>query len=167
MGLAYSFVGNTSKALECTEKALKMQVASGLPFFLSLQHVSLSIVHLELNDLEDALFHAEEAIKHAKKNKERHWEAISLWQLGMVGWWSKKVKIDEAEQSIRQGIRILNELEMKDFEMMGYLYLGELFTYANEREKALEILKMVEKAFQEMKMDYWLSRTQRVLAGIN
>jgi len=167
MGLAYYFIGNTSKALECMDKALEMQVASGLPFMMSLHHISLSIVHLELNDLEEALFHAEEAVKIAKQNKERHWEAVSLWQLGMVGWVSNKIEIDEAEQNIRQGIRILNELEMKAFEMMGYLYLGELFTYANEREKALEILKTAEKAFQEMGMDYWLSRTQKVLASIN
>jgi class 3 adenylate cyclase/tetratricopeptide (TPR) repeat protein len=167
LGLAYYFIGNTSKALECMDKALKMQVASGLPFMMSLHHISLSIVHLELNDLEEALFHAEEAVKIAKQNKERHWEAVSLWQLGMVGWMSKKIKIDEAEQNIRQGITILNELEMKAFEMMGYLYLGELFTHANEYEKALGILKTAEKAFQEMKMDYWLSRTQKVLASIN
>jgi len=167
MGLAYYFIGNTSKAFECLDKALKMQVASGLPFMMSLHHISLSIVHLELNDLEEALFHAEEAVKIAKQNKERHWEAVSLWQLGMVGWRSQNIKIDEAEQDIRQGIRILNELEMKAFEMIGYLYLGELFTYANEREKALGILKTAEKAFQKMKMDYWLSRTQKVLASIN
>jgi hypothetical protein len=84
----------------------------------------------------------------------------------MVGWKSQKIKFDEAEQHIRQGIRIVNELEMKPFEIVGYLYLGELFTYANEREKALEILKRAEKAFQEMGMDYWLARTQRVLGRL-
>ena len=163
IGLAHYFIGNIPKALEYLEKALKMQVASGLPFWMPFHHVGLSIVHLELNDLTKALFHAEEAINYAKKNKERHWEALSLLQLGMVGWKSQKIKIDEAEQHIRQGIRIVNELGMKPFEMVGYLYLGELFTYVNEREKALEILKRTEKAFQEMGMDYWLSRTQGVL----
>jgi tetratricopeptide (TPR) repeat protein len=166
MGLAYYLIGNIPKALEYIEKGLKMQVASGLPIWLSFSHVGLSMVHLELSDITKALFHAEEAINYAKKNKERHWEALSLWQLGMVGWKSQKIKFDEAEQHIRQGIRIVNELEMKPFEMVGYLYLGELFTYANEREKALEILKRAEKAFQEMGMDYWLARTQRVLGRL-
>jgi hypothetical protein len=85
----------------------------------------------------------------------------------MVGWKSQKIRINEAEQHIRQGIRIVNELEMKPFEMIGYLYLGELFTDANEREKAQEILKRAKKAFQEMGMDYWLSRTRKVLARMN
>ena len=84
----------------------------------------------------------------------------------MVGWKSQKIKIDEAEQHIRQGIRIVNELGMKPFEMVGYLYLGELFIYANEREKALEILERAEKAFQEMGMDYWLTRTQKILSKV-
>ncbi len=166
IGLAHYFIGNIPKSLEYLEKALKMQVASGLPFWMPFHHVGLSIVHLELNDLTKALFHAGEAINYAKKNKERHWEALSLLQLGMVGWKSQKIKIDEAEQHIRQGIRIVNELGMKPFEMVGYLYLGELFTYVNEREKALEILKRTEKAFQEMGMDYWLSRTQGVLGRL-
>jgi class 3 adenylate cyclase/tetratricopeptide (TPR) repeat protein len=166
MGLAYYLSGNIPKALEYLEKGLKMQVASGLPFWLSFSHVGLSIVHLELNDLTKALSHAEEAINCARKNKERHWEALSLLQLGMVGWKSQKIKIDEAEQDIRQGIRLVNELGMKPFEMVGYLYLGELFTYANEREKALEILERAEKAFQEMGMDYWLARTQKILSKL-
>jgi tetratricopeptide (TPR) repeat protein len=166
IGLAYYLIGNIPKALEYTEKGLKMQVASGLPIWVSFSHVGLSMVHLELNDLTKALFHAEEAINYAKKNKERHWESLSLWQLGMVGWKNQKIKIDEAEQHIRQGIRIVNELGMKPFEMIGYLYLGELFTDANEREKALEILKRAEKAFQEMGMDYWLARTHKILSKL-
>jgi tetratricopeptide (TPR) repeat protein len=166
MGLAHYLIGNIPKAFEYLEKGLKMQVASGLPFWLSFSHVGLSMVHLELSDLTKALFHAEEAINYAMKNKERHWEAFSLWQLGMVGWRSQKIKIDEAEQHIRQGIRIVNELGMKPFEMVGYLYLGDLFADANEREKALEILKRVEKAFQEMGMDYWLTRTEGILGRL-
>jgi tetratricopeptide (TPR) repeat protein len=166
VGLAYYLIGNIPKALEYIEKGLKMQVASGLPIWLSFSHVGLSIVHLELSDLTKALFHAEEAINYAKKNKERHWEALSLLQLAMVGWKSQKIKINEAEQHIRQGIRIVNELEMKPFEMVGYLYLGELFIYANEQEKALEILKRAEKAFQGMGMDYWLARTQKILSKL-
>jgi tetratricopeptide (TPR) repeat protein len=162
MGLGHYFIGNSPKALEYIEKGSKMQIASGLPYWLSFHHVGLSIVHLAMNDLTKALFHAEEAINYAKKNKERHWEALSLLQLGMVGWKSQKIKIDEAKQHIRQGIRIVNELEMKPFEMVGYLYLGELFNDANEREKALEILKRSEKAFQEMGMDYWLDMTRKI-----
>jgi tetratricopeptide (TPR) repeat protein len=166
IGLAYYLIGNIPKALEYIEKGLKMQVASGLPIWVAFSHAGLSMIHLELNDLTKALFHAEEAIHYAKKNKERHWEALSLWQLGMVGWRSQKIKIDEAEQHIRQGIRIVSELEMKPFEMVGYLYLGELFTDANERKKALEILKRAERAFQEMGMDYWLTRAQKILSGL-
>jgi hypothetical protein len=84
----------------------------------------------------------------------------------MVGWKSQKIKIDEAEKHIRQGIKIVNELGLKPFEMVGYLYLGELFADANEREKALEILKGAEMAFHEMKMDYWLTRTEGILGRL-
>jgi hypothetical protein len=35
-----------------------------------------------------------------------------------------------------------------------------------QREKALEYLKKVQGMFQEMGMDYWLRRTQEVLARV-
>lgn len=162
IGLGHYFIGNIPKALQYIEKGLKMQIASALPYWLSFHHVGLSIVHMALNDLTKASFHAQEAISYAKKNKERHWEALSLLQLAMVGWKRQEIKINEAEQHIREGIRLVNELEMKPFEMIGYLYLGELFADANEREKALEILKRSEKAFQEMGMDYWLAMTRKI-----
>src|SRR5512139_3372928 len=44
MGLAHFFISNIPKALEYLEKGLKMQVASGLPFWLSFSHAGLSMV---------------------------------------------------------------------------------------------------------------------------
>jgi hypothetical protein len=34
-----------------------------------------------------------------------------------------------------------------------------------EKEKAIENLNKAEAMFREMRMDYWLTRTQKVLAG--
>jgi hypothetical protein len=45
----------------------------------------------------------------------------------------------------------------------GYLHLGELYADIGQKEKAIKNLKKAETAFQEMGMDYWLSRTQAVM----
>jgi hypothetical protein len=46
------------------------------------------------------------------------------------------------------------------------LYLGELYADMGQREKALETLKKAEDAFRKMGIDYWLHRTQEVMARV-
>ena len=69
----------------------------------------------------------------------------------------------KAEEYILQGIKILDELKIKPFSALGYLFLGELHADRGQREKALENLKRAERMFQEMGMDYWLAKTQEIL----
>ena len=52
---------------------------------------------------------------------------------------------------------------MKPSCALGYFSLGELYVNAGQKEKALENLKKAEGMFQEMGMDYWLTRTQEVM----
>jgi hypothetical protein len=86
--------------------------------------------------------------------------------VGLVQWKSKKVNTNEAEECIRKGITVVKQFEMKPFEAHGYLYLGELFADAGEREKALENLRRSEEMFNQMGMDYWLMRARKVLASV-
>ena len=74
---------------------------------------------------------------------------------------------DKAAECIVKGIKILDAMKVKPWCSEGYFCLGELYADTNQREKALENLKKAEKAFQEMGMDYWLSRTRKVLAKMN
>ena len=69
-----------------------------------------------------------------------------------------------AEEYILQGIRISHELITKPTSARGYLFLGELNADAGQKEKSLENLKKAEDNFREMGMDYWLAKTQEVLA---
>jgi len=43
--------------------------------------------------------------------------------------------------------------------------LGDLYLYTGEKEKALENFNKAEQMFQEIGMDYWLSKTQEVWEG--
>lgn len=52
---------------------------------------------------------------------------------------------------------------MKPYYSVGYLFLGELYSISGQRDKALEYLKKAEENFQDMGMDYWLGKTQKVL----
>jgi cytochrome c-type biogenesis protein CcmH/NrfG len=63
-------------------------------------------------------------------------------------------------------MKICDELSLKPWSAQGYLFLGEIYGDAARREKALESLKKAEGMFQEMKMDYWLAKTQEVLGRL-
>lgn len=64
------------------------------------------------------------------------------------------------------GINILQELRLKPYISQGYLHLGELYIDSGQKAKALEKLRKAQKMFREMGMDYWLARTQKVLARL-
>ena len=73
------------------------------------------------------------------------------------------LKVHKAEESILEGIKILEEIKSKPHYSSGYLYLGELYANTDRKEEALVNLKKAEGMFKEMEMDYWLARTKEVL----
>jgi tetratricopeptide (TPR) repeat protein len=95
------------------------------------------------------------------------WIEGSVWiLLGRISGKREKSQLDKAEESILTGIKILKELKLKPLYAQGYHFIGELYASTGQKDKALEALKKTEKLFQEMGMDYWLVRTQEVLAKL-
>ena len=86
--------------------------------------------------------------------------------LGTISGKTEPLQIKKAEGCILKGIEICRELKLKAYYSLGYLYLAQLYLNAGEKEKAIDNLKKAEGMFREMGMDYWLARTQEVLAGL-
>ena len=102
-----------------------------------------------------------------------HWKTMKdsvqglsrVW-LGRVVAKTDPIHIDAAEQQIIKGISLLNELGIKSYYSLGYLWLGEVNAEAGRHEAALENLIKAEAMFREMGMDYWLGKAQVLLAGL-
>jgi len=163
IGEGYLLLGDPGTALRFMEKGLKMKMKIGAPGWLSLHHWGLSLVHFDLGNLNEARAHAEQALKLAQTNHEKYFEGEAWLQLGRTVGKMEESQIDKAEESILQGMKILDDLETKPAYAVGWLHLGELYANAGQKEKALENLKRAETMFQEMGMDYWLARTRKVL----
>jgi len=163
-GWGYYLLGDLETARKHVEKGLKIQRDVGLPLYLSLYYWALSVIHFDSGDLKSAQSSIEEALKLAQTNNEKWPEEMSRILLGRVLGKGEKSQYAKAEEYILQGIKFLDEQKLKPSASQGYLYLGELYGDMGQREKALETLKKAEDAFQEMGMDYWLRRTQTVLA---
>jgi len=163
LGMGYYLLGDLSTALRFLEKGLKMKATIEASGFLSLRHLALSSVHLDLGNLNEARVHAEQALNLGQTNYEKYCEGISWLQLGRTAGKREKFHIEKAEEYILQGMKILDELETKPAYAQGCLSLGGLYAEAGQKEKALENLKKAEAMFQEMKMEFWLARTKKLL----
>lgn len=147
-------------------KGIEIQKNMGLGALRSWLLYILAMVHLDLGEIESAYSSAKEALDFAQKNKEILMEGISWTILGKILGKKEHSQSDKAEEYIIRGINIIEELKVKTHVSRGYLYLGEHYADSGQTEKALENLKTAEKMFQEMGMDFWLTRTQEVLGSV-
>ena len=160
---AHRLLGELGPAQKHAERALKVGSDSGLSIAWAQSYYSLSMTHLDSGDLENARTCAEEALRLARSNNEIWVEGRARVALGRILGRSDLSQTDKAEEYILQGIKILDELQLKPFCAEGYLYLGELYADSGQGDKVLGNVRRGEAMFQEMGMDYWLRRTQGIL----
>ena len=166
MGFGYYLLGDLETALKHIEKGLKFQRDIGVQVWLSDHHFYLTMIHFDLGDFKKAKHHAKEALSLSHKANEKDNKGLSRIFLGRIMVKTEQLQIHKAEECILQGIKILEEIKSKPHYSMGYLYLGELFADTDRKEEALVNLKKAEGMFQEMGMDYWLTKTQEVLGRL-
>jgi tetratricopeptide (TPR) repeat protein len=163
LGTAVTHLGDPQTGLEYIQKGLKIQSSTGVKSLLAWYYCELGNAHLSFGDLANALDWVTKAFKLACDSNEKLWEGYSRMLLGRILAKSNPSQIDKAEESILKGISIFEELRIKAFSSHGYLYLGEVYADAGQKDKAIKNLKKSEGMFKEMGMDYWLAKTQEVL----
>ncbi len=166
LGYGYYLLGKHETALQLMKKGLTIHTDFGLPAWLSIHYWCLGTVHCDLDNLEEARWHAERAVELSKQNNERQWESHSRILLGRTVGKMDSAQVTEAEDQILQGIEICDESRLRPSGTVGHLYLGELYANACQKERALKHLKKAESIFREMGMDYWLAKTQEALAKL-
>ncbi|MEE4352867.1 MAG: hypothetical protein V2J25_08360, partial [Desulfatiglans sp.] len=165
-GYACSMLGDPGTGKRLAEKGLKIHRDSGVEMFLSLAHFLLGGIHIDLGDLKNARSFVQEALRLSQKNNEKSIEGFSWPLFGMISGKTEPLQIDKAEECILKGIEICKELKIKAHYSTGHLYLGQLYLDAGEKDKAVDNLKKAEGMFQEMGMDYWLTKTREVLGRL-
>jgi class 3 adenylate cyclase/tetratricopeptide (TPR) repeat protein/energy-coupling factor transporter ATP-binding protein EcfA2 len=173
LGLAWSCLGwsnwlqgNLQAAQDCGHKAIAIQSEAGQPVMLSLAHLLLGAISLDSGDLAKALDSIEEALKLSRASGERYIEGRSTAWHGRVLGKADASQATVAEESIMQGIKLLEGLKIRPWQAEGHLLAGELYADTGQEQKALTSLNRAQCMFQEMEMTHWLSRTQRALGGL-
>ena len=139
---------------------MTLQSEAEILYFLSFHHLLLGMVDFESSDLKNAKIHVEEGLKLAKNSNEKWVEAMCKIFLGRIFGKAEKFQNQRAEAYILEGIRVLKELKLKPLCAQGYLILAEFYADTGRRLKALTHLKMAQRMFKKMGMDYWLDMTK-------
>ena len=167
LGSGYIFLGKYGKALNCIENGLKIQNDEKISVMLSIHYIFLSLAHYEMGKLENARRSIEEAVKLSQTNGEKMFEGLSLEIQGRILSKMHSSHSRKAEECIRRGMTLLDNLKLRPFCSWGYFFLGELYGDTGQREKALENLKKAEDNFREMGMDHWLAMTYAAYADLS
>ena len=150
-------------ARDSAEKGLEIQSAAGYPMALGLYHELLALVHLELGDLVEAGRCARAGLQLAEDCREKYTGAWARIRMGQVLGKSDPTQFQDAERTIREGIRELQELKVKPEYAKAHLCLADLYADAGQHQQALVAAQTAQAMFREMGMDYWLARTEKVL----
>jgi class 3 adenylate cyclase/tetratricopeptide (TPR) repeat protein len=162
LGWGYYLQGDLETARKHMEKGLSIQSEAGIPYFLSLHHLLLGMVDFDSSKLKNARSHVEEGLKLAKNSNEKWVEAMCKIFLGRIYGKAEKFQSQSAEAYILEGINVLKELKLKPYCAQGYLILAEHYKDTGRRLKALTHLKMAQRMFKKMGMDYWLDMTKKL-----
>jgi class 3 adenylate cyclase/tetratricopeptide (TPR) repeat protein len=163
LGYGYYFLGELGTAREHVKKGLETDRAVGLTMMWSLYYFYMGEIDLASCDWESARRCADEGLKLAQTHGEKEGEGWLSCILGRALAKADPSQAARGEEYILQGIKILDELKVRPYSSQGYLYLGEFYADTGQRENALKSLRKAEGMFQEMGMEYWLRRTQKIL----
>ena len=164
LGIGHYFIGELEAARKYLEKGLKVKDETGVKYMVSLLYCFLGLVLYELGQSGRGLDLMKKAFDTAAKNGEKAIEGIAGIWLGRIWSDNEPSRLDEAEEMIRQGIANLEKISVRPHISVGYLFLGELHQKTGREQEALEYLHKARQNFQDMSMDYWLTKTEEVLA---
>jgi class 3 adenylate cyclase/tetratricopeptide (TPR) repeat protein len=166
LAMGYNLLGESDQASKYVQKVLEVQTNIKTPGFLSLGHLALSNAHLNSGNLNEAKIYAEQALDLGQTNHEKYCEGLGWIQLGRIIGKLEAARIDEAEEFIQNGLKILEALETTPAYATGCFSLCELYLNSGKIEKGLEVLRRCEEMFSRMGMDHWVAQARNVISRI-
>ena len=164
LGYANYLYGNLESAKKHAEKGLKILRSQEAVANFHMPHWVLSQIYLDLGNQEKAQGYIQDSLRITQDNDERAFESLSWILLGRVLRKIDPQHIKKAKESILKGIKLAEELKIRPYSAIGYLYMGEVYSDTGQQKKAIEQLKKAKDMFIEMAMDYWLNKAKIVLA---
>jgi tetratricopeptide (TPR) repeat protein len=101
------------------------------------------------------------AFELSHSHNEKWIEGTARIYLGITIAYNDKSKIDKAQKTILEGIKILDDRKIAPWSSIGYYNLGMIQAHCGKMRQARINLNNAERMFTEMGMNYWLSLTRK------
>jgi len=167
MAGAHLLQGDLEAAAESMKKSFILLERSHVRAFVAGVFWIQGWVEMELGLLREAVCTLGKSVEAATADKNRAIEGTGRIWLGRAMFEEDASTYRQAEATLLQGMQICEELGMRPTCAEGCLFLGELYVNAGEKPKALEQLGRAQSMFQNMGMDYWLSKAQTLLKKLD
>ena len=156
LGMGHFFVNDKEAALQCVKKGIKIQKDAGLPYYLSFHHFALGMVQMASGNFRQSEESFKTALTLSHNHSEKWVEGTSRIYLGVMMAHNDGSKTENAEKSIREGIRILEDRKIKPWSSIGHYILGMFYVHRRKMGPARVHLNNAEVRFKQMGMNYWL-----------
>ena len=167
LGLAYGYMGDFELADIETKKAAFLAQERNLAFSTAQYPLYEGMIHLLRGNFVSARECCERSLALAKQTGQLVSGSIALIILGSAIGRSSGDQSLRGVETLRQGIKICDDLNLKPYSAQGHLYLYELYSLAGQMDRATASRTKAIQMFQEMGMSYWEARANKSLVGIS
>jgi tetratricopeptide (TPR) repeat protein len=161
LGMGHFFINDNETAIRHINKGMKIQKDAGIPYYLSFHHFALGMVQAASSNLKQSEESFNEALGLSYNHNEKWIEGTSRIYLGIAMAHNNESKIEAAEESILEGIKILEDRKIKPWSSVGFYILGMFQAHRGKMKQARINLDNAERMFEEMGMDYWSALTRQ------
>jgi predicted ATPase len=167
LGYATALQGRLTEGRTLLEEAISESSRTGMVIGNTNRVVWLSEVCRLAGRGEEAWQHACQALTLARQNKERHYEALALYQLGVVHAHANPSDAAQAEAHYQQALTLAEELGMRPLQAHCHHGLGRLYFQTGRGAQACTALTAAIDLYRAMDMAFWLPQAEAALAQVS
>jgi tetratricopeptide (TPR) repeat protein len=131
--------------------------------WLASSYLYIGLIYIEFDDMQAALQHTKKSLILSETNNEQNIQGRAHITLGRILGKMESEYSNEIQRHFLAGLEIFDKLAMKPDVAIGNLFLGEFYQAFEKKEKGIKHIKEAKILFDEMHMNYWLSRAKELL----
>src|SRR5262249_54430668 len=162
LGYAYALSDQFAEGLRLIEAAVRQADSMMVLFAESLWLAWRAEALLLARRMEDAEHAALDALRLARRRRERGNEAWALRTLGEIAARHEPPAVESTEAHYRTALPLADELGMRPLVAHCHLGLGQLFHRTGDPAKTREYLTVATAMYRDMEMKIWLDRAEAV-----
>jgi len=168
MGYAYSMMCDIEQAKRYADKGLKLHNESNVEVYLSTSYLLSGMVYIEAQQYKKAFELIVKSIEVSEKNKEpvARGRALIFFGKTLTLYDARLNVYKDALEKVNEGMKILTFLKIRPLVAIGHSVLGEIYLIDRSREKANKNFKIALDMFEQMGMDFWANKTQKLINQI-